>query len=96
MRLTAQEVDTIKKAIVRVIPDAKVMLFGSRVDDEKRGGDIDIFVRTEHKINLSQKIDILTEIEQNGVMRKVDLLIQTPYTKEVPIFQTALETGEVL
>ena len=41
MRSTVQQVDAIKRAAAEIYGDAaQVWSFGSRVDDEKRGGDI--------------------------------------------------------
>ena len=44
MRLTDFEVSSIRQTVHTLDTDAKVYLFGSRVDDEKRGGDIDLLV----------------------------------------------------
>ena len=46
MRLSQQDVQIIKKSLFKYISDAKTTLFGSRVYDDKKGGDIDIFVET--------------------------------------------------
>lgn len=44
MRITEQQAFVIKKTILRFFgEDSSVMLFGSRADDDKRGGDIDIY-----------------------------------------------------
>ena len=93
MRLTKDDIVIIKSTILKYIPDAKIFLFGSRVDDRKKGGDIDIFVQTSEKITLKEEIKILTEIEINGIDRKVDLVIQAPNKKKQPIFQTAIKEG---
>ena len=45
MRLTPEEVAAIKAAAAEVFgPDAVVRLFGSRVHDHLRGGDIDLHI----------------------------------------------------
>ena len=96
MRLDKHEIQIIKSDILNHIDDAKIMLFGSRVDDTKKGGDIDIFVQTNHKVTLIDELNILSDIEIDGIERKIDLVIQTPYKKEQPIFQTALKEGVIL
>ena len=48
MRLTSHQADAIKQAAVRVLgAPARIWLFGSRVDDTARGGDIDLLVETD-------------------------------------------------
>ena len=96
MRLSSNEINIIKKIILKYIPDAKIMLFGSRVDDNKRGGDIDIFVETKQNITLKEQITILAKIEWLGVDRKVDLIIKTPDSKEQQIFNTIKKEGILL
>ena len=96
MRIDENEIKIIKSTILNYIDDAKIMLFGSRVDDSKKGGDIDIFVQTNHKITLSDEIKILSDLEINGIERKVDLVIQTPYKKNQSIFKTALKEWVIL
>jgi len=44
MRLTENEISVIKKCILDFDPQAKIYLFGSRVNDLAKGGDIDILV----------------------------------------------------
>jgi predicted nucleotidyltransferase len=48
MRLKPHEVDVIEAAAAEAFgPDAAVRLFGSRVDDSLRGGDIDLPIEME-------------------------------------------------
>jgi len=96
MRLSNFEIETIKNTILDYIQDAKIFLFGSRVYDNKKGGDIDILVQTSLKVTLENKIDILTQLEILGIERKVDLIFKTPYTKEQNIIKTALKEGVLL
>jgi len=70
MRLDEREI--IKKVIKQKLGDVKIYLFGSRADDKRRGGDIDIYI--DKKLSLSEKLDILAEFTLNGIERKVDLI----------------------
>ena len=44
MRLLDEEISTLKTTLKTLSKEAKIYLFGSRVDDTKRGGDIDLLV----------------------------------------------------
>ena len=44
MRLSKDEVDLLKKELYKLSKNAKLYLFGSRVDDSKKGGDIDLLI----------------------------------------------------
>ena len=44
MRLSTQEVQLLKRVLFELSSDAKLYLFGSRVDDTKKGGDIDLLI----------------------------------------------------
>ena len=56
MRITECEKNAIIDAVKNADPAARVWLFGSRADDNKKGGDIDIGI-------LSERIDLMKEIE---------------------------------
>jgi predicted nucleotidyltransferase len=74
MRLRELEKKSIVKAIKAVDPEAKIYLFGSRVDDNRRGGDIDLLIITDmltYDDKLAIKKKILYEIED----QKIDIII---------------------
>ena len=93
MRLINNEVSIIKNTILEYISDATIILFGSRVYDNKKGGDIDLLVQTSEDITLKNKLKILTMIELRGITRKVDLVFDMPATKGLSIVKTALAEG---
>ena len=73
MRLQKSEVDAIKETIYAFDPKAKIYLFGSRVDDTKKGGDIDLLIESD-VIGLSQIIKIKTRLFVRLGDRKVDIV----------------------
>ncbi len=55
MRLQDFEISSIKSAANHVFGQgSKVILFGSRVDDDVKGGDIDLYIQPPDKNNLSE------------------------------------------
>lgn len=96
MRLSDETVLILKETILKYIEAPKIILFGSRIDDDKKGGDIDILVQTSEDINLKKQIKILAECEVKGINRKIDMLFQTPFSKEQNIFKAAIKEGIVL
>ncbi|RKX73115.1 MAG: nucleotidyltransferase domain-containing protein [Spirochaetes bacterium] len=83
MRLHEKEIHAIKDAVRKHFgKSAAVYLFGSRVDDTKRGGDIDLLV--EHSPELSgsdvikRKLKTMTDIQFAIGDRKIDIITTTP------------------
>ena len=74
MRLTGDEQRVISESIEFHDADAEVYLFGSRVDDAARGGDIDLLVISK-KIDLMAKLDILADLHERFGARKIDLVV---------------------
>jgi len=96
MRLEKTDIESIKKVILSKALDAKIYLFGSRVDDAKKGGDIDLFIKTSQEITLKDELNILTLLELNGIIRKVDLIIQTPKKDKSDFFKSIKKEAIIL
>ena len=99
MRLTEFQRATIKAAVFNVInTDSRIWLFGSRVDDTKRGGDIDLLIETESI--LPNRVAALCRLEGKLVTglgdRKIDILLKDANTPEKPIYRVAREQGVLL
>ena len=74
MRLQSEEKQAITETIAKFDNDADVYLFGSRVDDTKKGGDIDILVISDkiddHSLFLIEE-EIFKQIEE----QKIDFVL---------------------
>ena len=81
MRLTKNEILNIKKIIYSFDKNSKIYIFGSRIDDKKRGGDIDIFVISK-KINFKIKQKIKVKFYLLFGDRKIDLIITDDVNKK--------------
>jgi len=47
MRLSENEINTIKSSVLALDQYARIYLFGSRIDDTKQGGDIDLLIESD-------------------------------------------------
>ena len=74
----------------------KLYLFGSRIYDEKKGGDIDLFLDAKYEVGIQDQINFLRDIYKYVTQRKVDLLIKTPQKKVIAIVDTAIKEGVLL
>ena len=90
MRISLLEKQFIKNYWQRNFPHATVFLFGSRADDNQKGGDIDILVINDEKISLSQKKNFLAGFIREVGEQKVDLVTYT-YSENPPFKRIALE-----
>jgi Nucleotidyltransferase domain. len=97
IRLKDEEIEIIKEVAIDIFgEDAKVYIFGSRVDLTKKGGDIDIFIETQKEVSLNQEIEFLAKLELKGIERSVDVLIKAKNRDNKPIFEEAKRTGVLI
>ena len=92
MRLSEKEKSTIVQAVAEFDTTARVYLFGSRVDDTKKGGDIDLLVLSS-SIDLNTKLKIKAKIFQFLADQKIDIVIAAPETDD-PFIQLVLKEGK--
>ncbi len=84
MRLTSNEIATINKLVRKHFgTDAQVFLFGSRTDDRKKGGDIDLLIKNkdENLLTLAAKIHFLAELKRIIGDQKVDVVFDNQQTR---------------
>ncbi|MDW7972265.1 MAG: hypothetical protein RMI01_03555 [Thermodesulfovibrio sp.] len=73
----------------------EVRIFGSRVNDTKRGGDIDIYVKTDLNDDvLEKKASFLAELKMKIGDQKIDLIVEnTKNPEKGSIYEIARTTG---
>jgi predicted nucleotidyltransferase len=96
MRLTAEEQRRIKAVAERIFgPAVQVYVFGSRVDDSRRGGDLDVYcVLPERPADLARRearFQVEAEAALDGLT--VDVVVRTPETPVGTIHRHAERTG---
>ena len=96
MRLSPQEINNLKTSALSNDADAKLYLFGSRVDDSKKGGDIDLLIISDKISRKDVRTIRLNFFEQFGE-QKLDIVVDdgklnTPFVKM--IFNKAILLSE--
>lgn len=78
MRLLPYYQETIKKYFVEFFGNGEIYLFGSRADDNKKGGDIDLyFVLKEHSNLFEKKLKFLSRVKRELGEQKIDIVFNT-------------------
>jgi predicted nucleotidyltransferase len=96
MRLTPQQVERIRAIVAEQAgPDAVVWLFGSRVDDTARGGDVDLFVEVPRPVDEPALLSarIAGRVSRALDERKVDVVLAAPNLMPLPIHDIARREG---
>lgn len=100
MRLTQPQIEAIKQAAEQTFgPDANVWLFGSRVDNAKRGGDIDLYVELpsidpDDRQQLESRFWV--RLQRALGERRIDIVTHLQGAPMRPIDQQARTTGVLL
>jgi len=101
VRISETQRQCIKEAVERQFgADARVLLFGSRVDDTARGGDIDLLVETNRMVPdsieaVAAKLRAISEIQRRIGDRKIDMVIAGP-TSQLEVVRQGREHGVLL
>ena len=87
MRLSLFEIKTIIKYKNEIFGDsAKIYLFGSRIDDTKKGGDIDLYIEAVNIDDVfTKKIEFLSSIQQIIGEQKIDLVFAKDENRAIEI-----------
>ena len=93
MRLAEYEKTAIKKSFEEVFEKGHIYLFGSRVDDTKRGGDIDLYLVPAKKYDdaRKKKRQFLIKIDEYIGEQKIDVVLAKDSSRLIE--QVALRDG---
>jgi len=99
MRLTPTQISAIREVVRdQCGPQSRVRLFGSRLDDTQRGGDVDLFIELDQPIErpavLSVQLAALISRRLDG--RSVDVVLSAPNLPRSAVHRVAEQQGQEL
>ncbi len=98
MRISEEQKQIILKGVIDFFGvNADVWLFGSRVDDAKKGGDIDLYIETDLiEGTFRAKLDLLGFLENFFGEQKIDILVRSRFRPMTAMSEIAKDTGILL
>ena len=100
MRLNDNEITSIKLVTNSVFGEnTQVILFGSRTEDNKKGGDIDLFIKCGKTISRDElyqmKLKFLVQLKKRIGDQRIDIIIDGGQVNN-SIFKTVAKEGILL
>lgn len=101
MRLTPFQIQTICESAEKNFgKNTQVWLFGSRVDDHAKGGDIDLYIEPQTQKSsdlITAKLQFLRDLHKKIGDQKIDVVLRrTDSTVDLPVYRIAKQTGVLL
>ncbi|MGZ8165540.1 MAG: nucleotidyltransferase domain-containing protein [Methylobacter sp.] len=99
MRLTDEQVQIIRQLALQVAGNqARVRVFGSRLDDTIHGGDLDLMLELAEPVDNPALMAAQMSAQVSRAMhgRKVDVLLSAPNLMRLPIHDIAFKEGQLL
>ncbi|MBK5938471.1 nucleotidyltransferase domain-containing protein [Halochromatium roseum] len=96
MRLTPDQIEIIRQTTHEVFGDhVRVRLFGSRLDDQRRGGDIDLLVESDQTIldQARKRLQLVARLQMRLGDQPIDVLTVDGQTNAGPVHREAQRTG---
>lgn len=99
MRLNERQIQAIRQTVLLVAGrNARVRVFGSRINDAAKGGDLDLMLELFEPVDnaalMAAKISALVSRAMQG--RKVDVLLSAPNLMRLPIHDIAFKEGRLI
>ena len=98
MRLSDETRQIIRETTAEIFGEgAEVRLFGSRLDDTARGGDIDLLVILDAPATAMDRarksLQLVVRLQRRLGDQHIDVLVVDPEMERAPVHETALATG---
>lgn len=93
MRLSPENLALLQATVRRFFgTEAVAYLYGSRLDDQARGGDVDLFVETPLTVDYRRRAQALAALEA-ALHLPVDLLVKDAEDRDRPMHRIARLSG---
>jgi predicted nucleotidyltransferase len=99
MRLTDHQIQTIRELARQVAgSQSRVRVFGSRLDDDAHGGDLDLMLELAEPVDNPALMAAQMSAKVSRIMhgRKVDVLLSAPNLMRLPVHDLAFKEGKLL
>jgi predicted nucleotidyltransferase len=98
MRLNENEIKSIKETFIKIFKDGEIYLFGSRADNTKKGGDIDLYIETtSDEYDYLKVLELNSKIQNEIGWQKIDIVVnQLDKKQDKFIYKNAKNTGVLL
>jgi len=96
MRLSDYEIESIKRLAATYFGEgSKVYIFGSRVDDSRHGGDIDIYIESDDVGEMfKRKLFFILDLQELIGEQKIDVVVNDLANQQnLPIYDIAKREG---
>lgn len=90
VRLSFSDIEVIRSVIRTIDPSARIVLFGSRADNTKKGGDIDLLILSSSLHGRDKRTIRMNLCSQLGE-QKIDIIISND--PSAPFVKIALQGG---
>lgn len=92
MRLTSRQIDIVRATVQDVAGGADVWLFGSRLDERRRGGDVDLLVQSKPPLDLLRRARLKYRLERELGL-PVDVTVAEQDAEPGPFARLAMAEG---
>lgn len=99
MRLSPTDITQLRQVVTAIAPDAvAIRLFGSRLDGNAKGGDIDLMIDFSHPVERPALLTSRLAVALSRAMlgRSVDVVIRAPNLLESAIHKVVEREGIIL